>query len=336
MAAARHKVVPEIRCTSALQFLEVLDPIAGPFQHEAYGGNFLFRGVSSRRFKLLPTAFRSGILLPDAGENIASPCEYASDQCAAELNALRRFFDIAAREGIRLPEDSQYLRELLDEWHWKLSFGNRRFQPFIWPPSSLFALIGLAQHYGIPTRALDWTRSSMTAAYFAARGAIATPAGRICVWVFNDIARQLQDFSEPEPLRSPLIVFSAPGADNANLRAQRGVFMLFRQAVTANLEPFKPHTYDVLLRELYSVVEGGRALFKVTLPATQAATVLGMLAIAGISAGSLFPGLWGVAREYEEITLLHARKVTLPRREHLTTVETRLLKRSAPPLDGRF
>ena len=41
-----------------------------------------------------------------------------------------------------------------------------------WPPQSLWSLLGLAQHYGVPTRLLDWSHRSLPAAYFAAASAL--------------------------------------------------------------------------------------------------------------------------------------------------------------------
>ncbi len=65
--------------------------------------------------------------------------------------------------------------------------------------------------------------------------------------------------------------------------------------------PFKPSTYDILLpdtvptmRDIYPLVR------RVLVSSAHAENILRCLASAGVSGGSVFPGLWGVAREIEE------------------------------------
>jgi hypothetical protein len=290
-----------IRCSDALEFMSVLDPIDGMFRQGATLGAFVFRGIKSAKFDLLPSAFRAGTALLDLGGWVSSPRATVHEQCWAELTTIRRFFEIAARHGVRLPEDSQTLRHQLEEWDRHLSrvgHGNS----VIWPPYEFYSLIALAQHYGIPTRALDWTWSSLTAAYFAAREADAQTSNEVCVWVFSYVAREIERimaWRNPDSER-PLVVFTAPGADNENLRAQRGMFMLWRQTVDTQDTPFVQQPYEPLLIESMSFSRGMPILSKVTVPATESAQILALAAAAGITAGALFPGPWGAARQFHE------------------------------------
>jgi len=301
-----------ISCSSAAEFLQVLDPIQGLFRHEPTYDLFIFRGVTSARYSLLPVAFRDDTWLVEGNQPITGgqfwvqgPRPTINDQIEAELGTLRRFVEIASRHGVRLPEDARSLRVELDDFEFRYRAAHR----YDWPPVQLLSLIALAQHYGVPTRALDWTTNALVAAYFASQAPVATD-DTIAVWAFDIWASRLQrQYIDIVDYRPPLHIFTAPGADNDNLRAQRGVFMLAPHTLDVdNVELFKPTPYDITLPTLFPLNDFGQrpfsfwpgVLFKITVPCAESSLVRAILASVGVTAGSLFPGIWGVAREFHE------------------------------------
>lgn len=273
---------------------------------------YIFRGVSSKDHGLLPAAHRRGArLLSVAKETLLAPLLTIHEQCAAEFYAIYRFFEITSRQGIRLPEDSTLLRSELEGW-WARFFANAvaNLRERSWPSEPLLSLIGLAQHHGVPTRALDWSWSAYAAAYFAARPALASDANdQIAVWAFSDFTRQV-DYVMDHQTERALRVFTVSGADNPNLRAQRALFMVHQQKLPAQVTRFTPETYDRLLLDSLVHLRPAAYIVRVLVSHTQAADILAHLAHAGITAGSLFPGLWGAAREYEESQAVRAGTVS--------------------------
>lgn len=296
--------ITEVACDSALEFISILEPLTGVFTQTPTLPAYIFRGVSARAHTLLPAAYRPTEWLSAGATWTLAPLPTVAQQCEAEFYTLRRFFDIAARHGVRLPEDSQSLRAELDRWSHRF-FEASPADPVFWPPREFFSLIALAQHYRVPTRALDWTWNPLVAAYFAARGAVEVDGETISVWVFSYLARKVDEILQVlYPADRPLVLFTAPGADNENLRAQQGLFMVQVQEIADREQPFVARTYDSLLRSSLPGARGLHLITRVTLSSTYAASVIRFLSAAGVAGGTLFPGLWGVSRELEEERLL--------------------------------
>lgn len=292
----------DIECESAAEFIAILDPLLGPFAQPAHLTMYIFRGMASARHALLPSAFRPESTIYHGAEWVRPPLATIGEQCEAEIDTLQKFFEIAARHGVRLPEDSQLLRSELDSWSGRL-FRATPATPVFWPPSNLLSLIALAQHYGVPTRALDWTWSSLTAAYFAISDTAADDS--LVVWIFSYLAEILERIASLTPGRPrPLILFTAPGAENDNLQAQRGMFMAQTHRIEDKTASFEVRSYNDLLDALVSPSRRLPTAYRVLVRSNEGPEIRWLLSAAGITAGRLFPGLWGVAREFKEERLV--------------------------------
>ena len=147
--------------------------------------------------------------------------------------------------------------------------------------------LSLAQHYGVPTRFLDWTESPYIAAFFAFSGIVAAPTENepVAIWCL--------DTSDPvwrEDTGATLL--SVPCPYNERLKAQLGKFLLLQS-------PF-----DTLEAHIQQCDSRGRPLRKIMLPATEARAALADLDFMGISYSTIYLGLDGCARAAELRVLL--------------------------------
>ena len=219
----------------------------------------------------------------------------------AERDVLTLFFKIADKRGLILPDDSQHLRSTLE------TLNSARAEQFIgsglenWQPDEqLLSLAALAQHHGIPTRLLDWTLQPFTAAFFAAEDAVKRLDGDrttpLVVWAFYFPSFGKHDVIEQE--NDPVRVITAPSATNPNLRAQQGVFTLLNQHHTAEAEG-KYEPMEIVLERLDHERVIGSKLQKFTLPTSQAAEVLYLLAKMDVTPSFVYPGYQSIIRDID-------------------------------------
>lgn len=280
--------------------------------------DWVFRGHADANWALVPTALREQVSW-EPWSTGKGPRASNESQRLIELDVMREFYRNADEQGLPIPGDGPEFRRA-----YFTHLSGRRFGPRAaaehgipgrldeaWPHEDIWELSALAQHYGLPTQLLDWSRSPLISAYFAAEGAVRMDreGGLLCVWGLNTEVIEAQNLLRREERYLHLV--TAPMAGNPNLKAQKGLFTLYRPFARDPDAPPDCRPLEALLEAPAhhpafkpNVFEGRPWLWKLQMEAGQAKELLRLLAGLRISANAVFPGFGGAAEAVRERRLL--------------------------------
>ena len=220
------------RYESYMDFIDDLYRDDGQFNFIMQNDSYIFRGEGRNDYSLLPSALREyqdgtrciAKYIPNVMLNdFVAPDEIDPEflQHEAECELLRRFYVNTFNVGLGVPRVNFFAHDLGDE----LSEENEDYlaQGGKWLPDELKGIAALAQHYGIPTRLLDWTFNLNVALYFAAKSAnhninYRNSTKYMVIWALNYKNPDLYNRYNVELIK-PLY------SQNPNLNAQKGILL---------------------------------------------------------------------------------------------------------------
>jgi hypothetical protein len=271
--------IREYEVTEAEEFWEILSPQRYIFSPQ---NRPIFRGQADSDWKLTPSILRGQDHPVYSAMLFRRFPEKGDGRIFVEIATLLTFAEYCDAAGLRIPSDSSEFRSnYLDPMKVMNAFIS--YQK-LWPSPEYYEIMALAQHHGLKTRLLDWSRRSYVAAYFAASEALFNKtAKRLSVWAL--------DTQSTIPRLQNLEFIRVPGGNNANVAAQAGLFTLLRQKYADGRAFEGPESLCDYAAEI-----GSTSLAKVTLPVSEAPKIIDLCERHGITAATLFPDFYGAAR----------------------------------------
>jgi len=191
----------------------------------------------------------------------------------------------------------RYRNETLQEFHSHLEATGLHID--VENPSDFARMVALAQHHGLPTPLLDWTQSPYIAAWFAfsdvlgekvakrTDGGVPLPPEFVRIYALTPSFATRFTFASMPGL-DDLMPFAALAKvtprDNPRLYAQQGRFVVTN---LGNLESYLVHL---------AKMGQGEMLWAADVPKGETVKAMKDLALMGLSAATLFPGLEGACR----------------------------------------
>lgn len=147
-------------------------------------------------------------------------------------------------------------------------------------------LLTIGQHYGLPTRLLDWTTNPLAALWFAIRDVLIKNTEKAVVWIYNpsvDNDAHRTGYANGDITDIPRTLHFKPVHVDQRLIVQKSVFTIHGSGQPNQERKFIPLEN-----------ERPESLMKIMIPSLLALELLKKLEQCGIDGAGMFPGLEGV------------------------------------------
>ena len=173
-------------------------------------------------------------------------------------------------------------------------------------------IMSLAQHYGLPTRALDWSYDYKVSLYFAVQDVLSNSHTQDCVlWALN--YKLFENQLSSNEYRINLKIYRPEYNTNPNLTAQKGLFTFLGANIGDYESPLDKIISNELKQDLPNRIKGENhdqkiitvppnlsskdtVFYKFIIPKELKAEILKELYLDGYSEEYLFPGYKGVSK----------------------------------------
>ena len=163
-------------------------------------------------------------------------------QFKRETYVLLKFLNYADKIGLKISVDEEVRRWIHNYYNYKYD------NDTIWPSNKFFEIISLAQHHGLPTRALDWSYDYNVALYFAVEDVLTGGDNDCCLWAFNYNLFE-KNYHEENYETHKLEIYRPEYGSNLNLNAQKGLFTFWTNKNGGDLSGDTPFD-ELVVKEL--------------------------------------------------------------------------------------
>lgn len=292
---------------------------------------FLFRGQALSSWNLHPASFRESgtdwinrwvlTRAPDAEKRglLLKPYVETASRRIAEQKIASDFFVRCERLGLPVPNISQQAHRTVSLYS-DFPLRYPKLNKLEWPSRELYPVFAHAQHYGIPTRLLDWTTDPLAAAFFSAESALhesnVNADSRITIWRILAYGVSAGDWflqrvrTTQNDHKFGCDLVSVPQYGNENLRAQKGLFTINRMDLDASdtLEEIYPKIRPLISADTSPGLQNEPIktklfdpfeIIRYELPHSEIRALLKQLRVRNYSPAELFPDRYGVKRAIE-------------------------------------